>query len=122
MTVRVLVTGSRNWEDRQMIEEVLGEIRSRYGIIREDVVIVHGGARGADRMAGWIAGQLGMKVEVHPADWERHGKRAGFVRNEEMVNSQPDLVVCFMRDASAGTRMTLRLAMKAGIPVEVHEA
>lgn len=122
MTVRVLVTGSRNWEDRATIERVLTEIKARYGIIREDVVIVHGGARGADRMAGWIAQQLGMKVEVHPADWARHGKRAGYVRNQEMIDTKPDLVLGFMRQNSPGTRMCISLAQRAEIPVEVYEA
>lgn len=114
---RVLITGSRNWEDRVTIETALQQVQAEAGITRDNVVVVHGGARGADRMAGWIAEQLGMKVEVHPADWERHGKAAGFIRNQEMVDADIDLVLSFNRDDSAGTRQCTRLAENAGLEI-----
>lgn len=128
---RVLITGSRTWSDWDRIREALTSVRDSYGIIREDIVVVHGDARGADRMAGRIATELGMKVEHHPADWQNHdascrsgcgnGKgycqRAGYRRNAEMVLTQPDLCLAFIKDGSRGATQCAELAEKAGIPV-----
>lgn len=50
-----------------------------------DVVVIHGGAKGADWLAGKVAESLGLEVSVYPADWATHGKAAGPLRNEEMA-------------------------------------
>ena len=114
--MRVLVTGSRDWSDpkaaRKLIVDRLAELPG-------DSVIVHGAARGADRFAHQEAQKLGLLVEPHPADWDRHGKSAGFVRNAEMVALGADLVLAFWNGKSNGTRHTVGLAEAAGIPVEV---
>jgi hypothetical protein len=83
--------------------------------------IMHGDARGIDRTAGELADALGFFVEVYPADWERHGRRAGVVRNLEMLAKRPDLVLAFWDGSSRGTKHTIDEARKRGIPVEVHE-
>ena len=84
-----------------------------------EAVIVHGGAPGADRTAGFLADDFGFAVEEHPAEWEKHGKRAGFLRNVEMLESGVDLVLAFWDGASRGTKHMIDEARKRGIPVEV---
>lgn len=85
MSVRIIVCGSRSWNDRKKIADKLCELVLKNGWKFPDPVIVHGAARGADRLAGEEAGKAGLLVEAHPADWNAYGKRAGFVRNEEMA-------------------------------------
>jgi hypothetical protein len=58
----VLVCGSRAWADRTAIER-------RRRRLAAGTVVLHGGARGADRLAGTVAAELGLPVEVMPAQW-----------------------------------------------------
>lgn len=110
--MKVLVCGSRAWTDAAVI------LRRLSGLPRGSTVI-HGDARGADRIAAQIAARLGFKVEAFPANWSRYGKSAGLVRNGEMLDKSPDLVIAFWLDGSTGTGSTIALARKRGIPVEV---
>lgn len=123
--LRILVTGSRRWRDRRAIAEALAaQIRDHRD--RNPIVLVHGGAQGADSIADSIwrkwafVGDL-AEPEVHPADWDRYGCAAGPKRNAEMVDLGVDVVLAFPIGPSAGTRGCIELARKAGIPVVVHE-
>lgn len=85
-----------------------------------DFTLVSGNCpTGADRMGEEAAADLGLSVELHPADWNLHGKRAGFVRNAEMVNSGIDLCIAFCKDESRGASMTIKLAKDKGIKTKV---
>ena len=111
---RVLVCGSRDWRDEQLIEAVLREL--------SPWEIIHGGSRGADSLAGAVAGRLGILVKVFQAGWERHGRAAGPIRNEQMLQEgHPDLVVAFHDDPGLGrgTADMVRRARAAGIPVRI---
>ena len=70
---------------------------------------------GADTMAGQWAGVQFLQEEVHPADWDKYGKRAGFVRNAEMVALGADICVAFIKNNSKGATMCADLAEKSGI-------
>jgi hypothetical protein len=109
----ILVTGSRDWVYPKFIE---GALRSEY----EEGCILHHGkcTRGADAIADAVARRLGIEVCPHPAEWDRHGRRAGFVRNAEMVALKPDVVLAFQVNRSKGTQHTIDLAKAAGIPVK----
>lgn len=126
--MRVIVTGSREWGSKPEHVEIMAQALSN---LTEDAVVVHGDARGADRMAeyGW-AERWSRTTEKHPADWKRNGpyydKGAGFKRNEKMVNLGADLVYAFVvRDTngkmSPGTKHCSDYAIKRGIPVHFFE-
>ena len=117
---RVLITGSRTWTDREVIRDQIADVilDSGANALGDGVTIVHGACpKGADQMADEVAATWpGARVERHPADWDRHGKRAGFVRNAEMVGRGADICLAFIRNESKGASMTADLAENAGIP------
>lgn len=114
MSHRVLVTGSRTWQDRAAVIDALDRLLSIDGAL----IIVHGNARGADRMAhNWALDQRWAIPEPHLADWKTYGKRAGMIRNAEMVALGADICLAFIRDNSPGATHCAGLAESAGIPV-----
>jgi len=113
--VKVLVCGSRAWLDS-------GAIRARLAELPRGTTIIHGGARGADRLAETIAHSLGFDTQAFNADWHGRGyydPAAGKKRNLRMLDQQPDLVIAFHKDGSTGTAHTIENAHARGIPVEV---
>ena len=114
--MRILITGSRNWNDVETMIEVL----SPYNMTRDVKTLVHGGAAGADIIAGEIAAEFGWYVEEYPADWTKHGKAAGPIRNQKMVDLGADVCLAFPLGESRGTRHCMKAAEKAGIKVINH--
>ena len=112
MKQRVIVCGSRRWNDRD-------RIASRLVDLPTNSIVVHGNAKGADRIAHQEAQKLGLLVEPHPADWGRYGKTAGPIRNKEMADLGATLCIAFWDGQSAGTRNMIEQAKQRGIPVEV---
>jgi hypothetical protein len=95
--IRVVVTGSREWSDYEVVEEALA-------LLPPGSRLAHGGARGLDTIAAEIALVQGFEVVGYPADWARHGKLAGTLRNRGMVDTEfPHLVLAFPLPGSIGT-------------------
>jgi hypothetical protein len=135
---RLLVTGSRSFADASVMTEALLSAIDDY-CLGLKVVVVHGNARGADRIAADAARQLGLlEPEAHDAEWDgpcrptcQRGHRrpgrgggticpaAGNYRNQAMVDLGADLVLAFPLGQSmfTGTRDCMRRAVAAGIPV-----
>ena len=112
---RILVTGSRDWDDEQELRYALIHAATPY---LPSVTVVHGACpTGADAMAGEWASNMAVAVEEHPADWERFGKAAGFRRNAEMVDAGAAICLAFIRNGSKGATHTADLAGNAGILV-----
>ncbi|WP_372663650.1 DUF2493 domain-containing protein [Amycolatopsis kentuckyensis] len=113
MTTRVLLTGSRAWTDWRVIGEKLDYLDLKY----PDLMIVHGACpRGADDIADRYARAHGIRTERHPANWRKHGRRAGHVRNAHMVALGAELCIAFIRDASPGASGCAAMAEHSGIP------
>lgn len=114
--MKVLCCGDRNWSHWPSIWR---ELRG----LGPHTEIVEGEARGADKMCRYVAEQLGYPVHRHPAEWDRHGKAAGPIRNQEMLDEHPDikLVLAFHDNIneSKGTADMVRRARAQGIPVNV---
>lgn len=110
----VLVCGSRSWKNP-------APIKSRLKELPEGTTVIHGGAAGADRMAGEIAHALGLKVRAVLPKYYLYGKRAPLERNTEMLLMAPSLVIAFWDNKSTGTKDTLTKAEKMGIPIEIWD-
>jgi hypothetical protein len=112
----VLICGSRDWT---LSVPIIRELRS----LPEDTTIIHGDCRGADKLAGYFAERLGLKVQAYPAEWDRHGKSAGHIRNRQMLYDNPELelVLAFSEHiaSSKGTSDMVRQALKQGIEVRI---
>ena len=130
-TFRVLVTGSRDWEDQLAVEIALMDAAVEcHRMGTPDLVIVHGACpSGADAYAAefaeWARGRgkdIRITEERHPADWRTYGRAAGPRRNAEMVSVGADLCVAFIRNGSKGATHCAELAEKAGIPTRRYEA
>lgn len=116
---RVLITGSRMWTDRTVIRTALEKV---WGW-RPDTVLVTGACpRGADRLAEECWTRWGGAIERWPADWSRHGRAAGYRRNEDMVAAGADLCLAFIHNSSRGATHCAHAAQKAGIHTTIHRA
>lgn len=110
--MRVLVCGSRHFNDYEKLKEVLNAYRI--------TSIVHGGARGADTLAGRYGNEVSIPVQVFPADWNTYGRRAGPIRNRRMLTEGlPEMVIAFRGPNSRGTQNMIDQSMKAGIEVRI---
>ena len=88
--MRVLACGSRAWEGGALVLETL---RGLEGV----EVVIEGEAPGADTLAREAALQLGFPVMAFPADWEKHGRAAGPLRNQRMIDEGTPTSSCFAR-------------------------
>jgi len=121
--MKVLICGDRNWTSRELVRAWLHKLQA----LGYDTVI-EGEARGADTIARGEAEQIGMNimesepgVKGFPAQWEKYGRAAGPIRNRQMLDQHPDLVVAFHHDIvhSKGTADTVSEARVRGIKVIV---
>jgi len=108
----VAIVGSRNYKALHKVDEYVDSLP-------EDTIVVSGGARGVDSRAEKRARERGLRVVTYLPEWDRYGKRAGFVRNADIVD-RAHKVVAFWDGESKGTYHTIKLAWQAGKPVEIH--
>ena len=112
-THRIIMCGDRAWLNKDAIVSVLESLDPN------TVTIVHGACRGADRIAGNAAFNLGFTVEQYPALWHRYKGGAGPIRNQQMLDTGIDRVYAFHPDISKskGTKHMVSIATKASVPV-----
>ena len=110
--LRVQVTGGREYNIVSAIRLALATL--------SPTEIIHGAARGADTLAAQYGEAIGIKVSQFPADWNKHGKAAGAIRNEQMLlEAKPDVVLAFK--GNSGTNHMKTTAHKHGYPVMVSD-
>lgn len=123
--MRVIVTGSRSWIDYDAIHRELVQLPPGSTVVHGAHGLRRDGERptkSADAMADWIAKSLGLIVERHYAEWNRHGNAAGPIRNTVMVRLGADACFAFPLPGGTGTADCMAKARRAGIPTGSGEA
>lgn len=124
--MRVLVCGSRTWDHPHIIEAFVVGLNTLTWWESGEFVLIHGDAKGADQAAAaTVENESIATIEAYPADWDTHGKAAGPIRNQQMLDEgKPDLVLAFVDKPLADSRGTadmVRRAKQAGVPTYVIE-
>lgn len=110
---RLLVCGGRKFNNFRLVCQTLDRVVKNYKLI--DLVLIHGRATGADALARRWAQDHEFADWGYPAKWTRYNNKAGPLRNKQMLELKPDLVVAF--PGHEGTAHMVGIAKDAGVPV-----
>jgi len=114
---KVIIAGSRGFSNYKLLRDscnkFLFEKKKTHNI-----VIISGGARGADSLGERYAKDEGFDLEVYPADWKKYGKSAGFRRNEQMAEVA-DGLIAFWDGVSHGTAHMIEISKNKNIETNV---
>lgn len=117
--MRLAIIGSRDFADYPLLCRTISSHwpdsyghGERFPGVSE---VVSGGAKGADTLGARWATENHVKLTVFKPDWEKHGKAAGFIRNEDIVAAS-DFVLAFWDGVSKGTANSLAIAKRLKKP------
>ena len=114
--LKVIVAGGRDFLDMGKLTHTMNALLVNYE--PQNVTVVSGTARGADTLAIVYSEKYETKLIKMPADWDRHGRGAGFIRNVEMAE-MADALVAFWDGKSKGTKHMIDTAKKKNLSVRV---
>lgn len=117
-TKRIIIAGGRDFKNYELLKERVDFYLSKAIADGYDIEIVSGTANGADKLGERYARERGYKIASFPADWNTHGKKAGYLRNAEMAN-YADALIAFWDKKSRGTNHMINLAKEKGLLVRV---
>lgn len=114
---KVIIAGSRSFSNYKLLKRVCNKfLRNKRKT--HNVIIVSGGARGADSLGEKYSDEEGFDLEVYPAQWDKYGKRAGFRRNEQMAEVA-DALIAFWDGKSHGTKHMIDIMNNKNLEVRV---
>lgn len=123
MTTKVIVAGGRDYCDEQEMDTTLNHLFMQdpldTGELFKDIELVCGKAKGADSCGEEWAEDNGIPVIGCPADWDKHGRSAGHIRNAEMAEVG-DILVAFWDGKSKGTKGMIDVALRKGLEIHVY--
>jgi hypothetical protein len=121
--IRVIIAGSREFTDFEYAKKKLEPLFKN--INKDEIEIISGNARGADKIGEEWAKFKNYKLSIFPAQWNKFGKSAGYKRNEEMANyakeSETPRLICFWNYESKGTKHMIDIAKKLNIKTKIIE-
>ena len=120
---KIIIAGSRNFTDYKLLKTKCNEIINDYQntLSSSDdpsIAIVSGHARGADKLGEQYARENNHYCLVMPADWNKYGKRAGYLRNAEMAKTA-DALIAFWDGESRGTHHMINLALESNLKTTI---
>lgn len=116
--VKIIVAGSRNFNNYSLLESYLDIVIN--SMAYKPVTIISGTARGADQLGERYAENKGHGIERYPAEWDKYGRSAGYKRNEQMAEVA-DVLVAFWDGQSRGTMHMINIAKNKGLRVFVYK-
>lgn len=112
--VKLIIAGSRDFNDYQLLKDKLDKAKEYFGIFE----VVSGKAKGADSLGERYAKENNLPIKEFPADWDTHGKKAGYLRNEQMAQYADGCIV-FWDGVSKGTQHMINLANQYNIKLSI---
>lgn len=112
--MKVIIAGGRDFDNYDLLFQKCDKLLSR----QNEIEIVSGCAKGADKLGEKYANEKGYKIKRFPADWNLHGKSAGYIRNKEMAD-YADALIAFWNGQSKGTKHMIEIAKQCGLKVKV---
>lgn len=109
---KIVICGSRDFNDYNLLCDKLQHL------LNEKVTILCGHARGADTLGEKWAKENNKQLIYYPADWAKHNKGAGIIRNRDMARDC-DEIIAFWDRSSKGTKHIINFGTEIGKPVEV---
>lgn len=116
--MKILICGGRDFDDYKRVKAAVIMLAGSRLEVEPDTII-SGGASGADACAKRLA-EGGYYYQEFPANWDKHGKAAGPIRNKEMIDQNPDVVLAFWNGVSKGTANTIQLAKDKKITTFIY--
>ena len=117
MSMKIVVAGCRTYENYEEAKLFLDECLKEYKE-KTTLIFLSGGCKGADRLGERYANEMNYEIVKYPALWQKYGKGAGVIRNQEMAKDC-DLVIVFWDGKSRGTASMIALAEKHNKPVMI---
>ena len=120
--IRIIIAGSRNFNDYALLEKALNKYIEDTKINPDEIEIVSGHARGADSLGELFAKNNKLQLTKFPAQWDKYGKSAGFLRNREMANyalQETGVLFAFWDGQSRGTNHMINFSREKGLEVHV---
>jgi len=112
--MRVIIAGSRNFNDYGILKRKLNAILKN----QKELTIISGTANGADKLGERYANDNHLKLEQYPAMWDLFGKKAGYMRNEEMVKVA-DAAIVFWDGKSKGSKHMIDISKKYNLKLRI---
>ena len=116
--IKVIIAGTRDFNDYAFLKKNVDYFLQGINPNNEEIEIVSGNARGADKLGERYAKEYNLPVKLFPANWDKYGKRAGYLRNQEMAN-YADVLIAFWDEKSKGTKHMIDIAKKQSLTVIV---
>ena len=120
--MNIAVVGSREFKDKEFVFTILNQFfdnQLMYGDISSDYILVSGGANGVDSWAEEFWRKNTGTCIIFKPDWNKYGKRAGFLRNE-LIIKEADMILAFWDGQSKGTKHSIDLAIEAKKLINIY--
>lgn len=122
--MRIIVAGSRTFNRYEYLEDKILKFIKENNLKLSNIEIISGTANGADKLGEKFAEKHNIKCIKFPAEWDKLGKQAGFVRNTKMANfaienNNKGILIAFWDGKSSGTKHMIETAKKKELEVKI---